>query len=377
MKVAIVGGGLAGTSCAYVLKAAGLDVSLYEAGDALAPGASGNDVGLYNPRLSAHRTPESDFYVSAFAQAIRTFSHLCHSDRPEGVEESGLVDGKARSLGFARDDKNLIDWNPCGALHLIVDEKKQKRFPQTHEQWGWPEDRMRLLGSVEASEVAGVEVKHDALYLPDSGCVSPRKLCERYAEGVDVHLSAGIETLGDIDADIVILACGYGALGFKEAAELPLQRVRGQITIVKATDTSRKVKTNLCYGGYFSPALNGSHALGATFQRWLTHEEEMEEDNESNLEGLQEIAPQLAEGLEVTGQRAALRTTTKDHFPVVGRMPGHDNLYISAGHGSHGIISSIAGAHLLADMILGRPLSQSIATTACLNPARFCDTPDP
>jgi len=103
MKIAVIGAGLAGTALGYV-------------SDTIASGASGNDLGLINPRISAHRTPQSDFYTSAFAHAVRTFS--------------------------AMDD---VDWNECGSLHLITDEKREKRYVQTVENWGWPEKNLRFM----------------------------------------------------------------------------------------------------------------------------------------------------------------------------------------------------------------------------------------
>src|SRR5690606_17587106 len=121
--------------------------------------------------------------------------------------------------------------------------------------------------------------------------------------------------------------------------DLPLNPVRGQITQVKVSAATQKLKANLCCGGYFSPALGGAHTLGATFQRWLDHGDIMEQDDADNIAGLAAVAPELAEGLEVAGHRAAVRTSSKDHFPVVGGLA--DNLYVSTGHGSHGIISAL------------------------------------
>lgn len=345
-KVAIIGGGLAGTACAHVLARSGAEPVIYEAGPVLAGGASGNDLGLYNPRLAAERTPESEFYISAFAQAHATFKSL---------------DG--------------VDWTPCGALHLITDEKREKRYMQMVENWGWGKAHMRILSAAEASAAAGVTLAHDALYLPESGAVSPRKLCDVYVCGVEVRLNNRIERLEDLEEDVVIVANGTGALAFDETSWLKLQAVRGQITHVKPTAYSGRLKTALCYGGYCAPAVNGAHIVGSTFQRWLDHSETMPEDDTDNLAKLAAVAPDLADGFEVTGHRAAVRTASKDHFPVAGAVPGHDNLYVSAGHGSHGILSTLAAAHLLADMILGRPRSLPVHTIERLAPQRYYERP--
>ena len=233
MKVAIIGAGLAGTALAHILKQHVSDLCVYEGSEALASGASGNEIGLINPRFSAHRTAESDYFTSAFAMAQRVFPVMAD-----------------------------IDWNPCGALHLITDEKKAKRFPQTVENWGWPEGQMRLVNAEEASEIAGVPLKHQALYLPQSACVSPRKLCKRYAEGVRVETGVRIESLSDTEADLIVLACGLGVKGFKETEHLPLQGVRGQVTQFKAQALA-DLKVSLCYGGYCAPAKDGVHNVPA------------------------------------------------------------------------------------------------------------------
>jgi tRNA 5-methylaminomethyl-2-thiouridine biosynthesis bifunctional protein len=144
MKVAIIGAGLAGTAAAWALRQAGAEPVIYEAGPEIAPGASGNPVGLYNPRLSAERS----FYSDAFPLALKAFEQL-------------------------RD----TDWNECGALHLITDEKRQKKFTDAVKSWGWPRGEMRIVNKAEASEIAGVGVHYDALYLARSGTISPKKLC--------------------------------------------------------------------------------------------------------------------------------------------------------------------------------------------------------
>lgn len=343
MTIAIIGAGLAGTAAAYCLKQAGLSPVLYEAGEAIAPGASGNAIGLVNPRFAAFRTPQSDYFVSAFTGAVSLFSQI------EG-----------------------IDWRKCGSVHLMNDEKKERRFPQTLENWNWSEDEMQLLSAEEASAVSGVTVEHEALYLPSAGYVSPKKLCAYYAQGIETQLGSAIQSLDEIDAEIIILACGKALkdLGY----DLPIKPVRGQVTEIKATQASANLKTDLCYGGYCAPAINGIHTIGATFQRWLDHSEIMPEDDQYNLKKLQQAAPGMFEGAEIIGHRASVRAASKDHFPIVGCLDEEKRIYVSAAHGSHGIISSLAAGTLLTDLITKRPYSLSQFTVNALSPQRFKGT---
>jgi tRNA 5-methylaminomethyl-2-thiouridine biosynthesis bifunctional protein len=344
--VAIIGAGLAGTACAYVLKQCGTEPVIYEAGNTIAPGASGNDTGLYNPRISAARSPESEFYSAAFAAALRTF----------------------KILRDAQDD-NIIDWNKCGALHLINDEKKEKRYRECAVNWGWPPDHMRIVNAAEASILAGVDIIRDALWLPDSGYVSPKKLCAAYAADTEIHLNAPIETLSDIKADAIIIANGSAAKNFPETSHLPITTVRGQITEINSSEISARIKCNICYGGYMTPAKNGIHTVGSTFQRWLNHTDILPGDDADNINKMNVNIPSIAGEYAVTGHRAAHRAVMPDHFPVVGQVA--KNIYISAAHGSHGILSSLMAAHVIADMIKSGPMCLPSAVIERLSPARF------
>jgi tRNA 5-methylaminomethyl-2-thiouridine biosynthesis bifunctional protein len=330
MKVAIIGAGLAGCAAAWVLQQAGAEPIIYEAGPEIAPLASGNAVGLYNPRLSAERS----FYSDAFTTALKTFENL-------------------------RD----TEWTPCGALHLMTDPVREKRFTEAAKNWGWGPSEMRVVTRKEASEIAGVPVGYDALYLPRSGTISPKKLCAAYAATIPVRFNSGVANVSEIKADAIILAAGI------YTKNLPVKPVRGQITEVKATAMSGALKTSLCYGGYLAPARRGVHTVGATFQRWLDHSEIIVEDDDDNIMKLVRVAPDLAEGLEVVGHRASVRATSPDHLPMIGHL--RDNIYVSTAHGSHGIISSIAGAYVVANMILERPLPFSAAIIQKINPGRF------
>ncbi|MCB1783663.1 MAG: FAD-dependent 5-carboxymethylaminomethyl-2-thiouridine(34) oxidoreductase MnmC [Alphaproteobacteria bacterium] len=347
MRVAIVGGGLAGCALAYVLKVRGAEPVIVEAADRLASGASGNRIGLYNPRFTAELGPQGAFYSKAFFRALDVFGRL-----------------------------DEIDWVPCGALHLITDEKKARRFSKTCESWGWAQEDMRLVDAREASRIAGVEITHDALYLRRSGSVCPEKLCRAYADGVDVHLNVRAESLAqvktDFGADAVVAANGLGALAFSACTDLPLRAVRGQVTLVAGGGALDGLASHLCYGGYVSRAVDGVHVVGSTFQPWLDHCDLLEEDDLDNLAKLKEAVPVLAGAeFEVIGARAAVRCTVKDHFPVIGALDAAAGYYVSAGHGSHGILSSLEGAHILAGMILGEQGDWPSALLVALSPGRF------
>lgn len=337
--VAIVGGGLAGTACASVLSARNIPHTIFESSESLASAASGNSGGIFNPRFTAHRTAQSDFYAGAYALAARTL-------------------------------RDMPGYNGCGSLHLITDDDRRKRFESCMQTWCWNDVHMKLLNSGEASEIAGISLSHDALYLPDSGQVSPALLCQKWAEASEVRLNRAFDAgmIGDYDS--VILACAARATDF--IPDLPLQSVRGQILVAKASAATENLKTNLCYSGYIGAPREGGHIIGSTFQKWIETTDLRDEDNTEILARLNGAVPGLLPG-EITGARAAMRCAAQDRFPVIGSAPDRENMYLTTAHGSHGIISALAGAHLIADLIDGGIRSQPADTIAALSPQRFRD----
>ena len=340
-KVNIVGAGLAGTSLAYVLKSRGLEVVIYEASDSIAACASGNEVGLYNPRFSAQKDEVGAYYSDAFFAALDVFE------------------------GFGA----AIDFNPCGALNLITDERKGVRYRKCVDSWGWGEDNLRIVSAEEASEIAGITIEHEAMYSSRSGSISPYKLCHEYARGVEVHLNNPISDVNDLDGDVTILACGMGALGFEEAKYLPLVPVRGQVSYIAQNEVSAHLKTALCYGGYIAPAAGGVHCLGATFDRQHAHSKCFEADDLANLKGLEDSVYSLELPCSIRKSRAGVRVSSRDYFPVIGQLGR--GVYISTAHGSHGILSTLYSANILSDMVLDEDISVYGKLVKLLSPARF------
>lgn len=334
-SVAIIGGGLAGAACAYELAQAGIESVIYEARAEVGAGASGNVLGLYNPRLAAEFGPESQYYAAAFAHALKIFPTL-----PE------------------------ISWNPCGALHLITDDVRAQRFAKMRQNWQGL--RMEPLSAAEASACAGIHLKHEALFLPESGSVSPRLLTHALARSALRIVHQDIADLGVLEAhDVVIVACGMGSNRFLPQA-FPLRPVRGQVTMVHSP-RAKDLKAALCYGGYAASAGHGQMIVGATFQRGRDHTNLHLADDQHNLETLSAVAPDLTHNAQVKESRAGVRTTLPDHFPVVGCVDTHRRVYVSTGHGSHGILSALMAARIVTDMIAQRPacLSDAVLKRLC------------
>lgn len=219
---------------------------------------------------------------------------------------------------------------------------------------------MRLCDARTASDIAGISLNRQALYLPEAARINPESLCRAYARDI------AFEKDGRAEGRIVL---ANGAAALKTLPDLPIETVRGQMTLARANERSRDIRVNIGYGGYISAPSNGIHAVGATFQKWMHDTHVRAEDDEANLKNLAQNIPDLG-AFEIIGARAALRTASRDRFPVIGAA---GDFLVTTAHGSHGIASTLAGAHLLADILRGGVRSLGKSTLKNLSPLRFSE----
>ena len=198
-----------------------------------------------------------------------------------------------------------------------------------------------------------------------AGCLAPSKLCAAWLDHprIQTRFGADIETLPE---GPVVIALGMGSARFMDA---PLQSLRGQITIAAATQESAKIKNVICHKGFITPAVDGLHVIGATFQRESPGDTAVrEEDHAENLATLHRHVPGLGE-LRVVGGRAGYRATTPDKMPLAGKVS--ENVYISTGFGAHGISGALIAGEVIASMIAGDPAPVPQSLLPYLAPDRF------
>ena len=335
-SIAIIGAGLSGAMLSHALEKDGHEVTIFE-DHKIAHGASGNDIGLYNPRFTSERNAIGDFYSTAYTTAYRFFQTI--------------------------DD---IDFNPRGAFHLITDEDKQKRFQNCLTSWNWHKDHADIVTPQEIKTLTNIEQNHHALWLKQSGSVSPLKLCH----GLLKHKKIIFENPSSFDEfDSVIYAGGAFGKNLPLISSLPIQSIRGQITY--AESSHKDLNDIFCYGGYIAPMGNNKYVIGSTFQPWLTESTSVPQDNDDNIQKAITALPNLKNNLTVISDRASFRAASPDRLPIVGTIPHSQNHYVSSAHGSHGLISAHLSAEILKDRLCNRPASIGTHILSALDPIRF------
>jgi glycine oxidase len=142
--------------------------------------------------------------------------------------------------------------------------------------------------------------------------------------------------------------------------------VKGQYALLNALPRSLRHVVFVGHG-YLVPRRDGTIYAGATM-------EEAGYDRRVTLDGLREvlemaraIVPALADA-EVIGSGAGLRPGSADGLPILGAIPGVDNLYTATGHFRNGVLMSLITARLMTELMLHGEPSMSLAP---FSPRRF------
>ncbi|MGI9443333.1 MAG: NAD(P)/FAD-dependent oxidoreductase [Rubripirellula sp.] len=151
--------------------------------------------------------------------------------------------------------------------------------------------------------------------------------------------------------DGIVLTAGVwtGQLAASLDLELSIVPIRGQILLLK---TSRPLIRNIInMGQRYVLARGDGHTLIGS------NEEEMGFElgtTDSVLKSLMDFATHLLPALktaEHVKSWSGLRPMTFDGFPMIGPVPGVENLYVAAGHYRSGLHLSPGTAVLIADML--------------------------
>lgn len=385
----VIGGGLAGCATAASLAARGWRVSLLERHAALAQEASGNPQGVLYLKLSAHGTALSQLILSGFGHTRRQLEHLHRG----------------------------VDWDGCGVLQLAFDSKEAERQAKLAEAFA-PE-LLHVLDKDQAQQRAGIQLEQGGLFFPEGGWVHPPALCQwqtahpmisvlPHHHAVELrHVDNQWQALDGnrllASARVVVLAGAADIKHFPASSELPLKRIRGQITRLAQTPASEALATVVCAEGYVAPARLGEHTLGASFDFNSDDLTPTAAEHAGNLEMLRDISEDLlvrlgADHLDPEGLegRAAFRCTSPDYLPIVGPLadlalfnqtyavlskdarqvpdtpcPWLPGLYINSGHGSRGLITAPLCGELVAAWIDAEPLPLPASVAEACHPNRF------
>ncbi len=348
-KILVVGSGLVGLSIAWHLKKRGAKPVLIDKG-APAQEASAAGAGMLPLHSVAFDTPEL-FELSALSYRLYP----------------GWVKEMRRASGLDP------EWETSGSLGLLFSAAEErnarvlaKRLVRLGMKVGW------LSGSQSRKmEPALPSDVRKAMYLPETTQIRPSAMCLTAVEavrrrGVPIHENENVQRLlvkdGRVtgvrtsvrtyEGDAVVLANGAWApellkpLGF----DLPVFPLRGQVLLLQGP--SHGVRHILFASGYYLvPRRGGELYVGSTLEKAGFDRSVTPEGIATLANAARRMAPGLS-SLRVSGYFAGFRPGSVDGHPFLGPVPRVRDLYIAAGHHTHGHLLSAATGHLMAQLIL-------------------------
>jgi tRNA 5-methylaminomethyl-2-thiouridine biosynthesis bifunctional protein len=382
-RALVIGAGLAGSAACEALAARGWQVTLIERHAHAAQEASGNLASVYMPAISRDDNPTARLTRAAFLFAQQAWAR------------AGVFDGEQNN------------GKTCGVLQVARDAEQADAFEQAAQHWNYPHDYAQWLSSKEASSRLGMPTG-SGWFFPRGGWLRPAAVCDAMLRACGDRLQrrfdSEVSTLLRVDglwqardvggeivaaAPVVILANGMQSAALAQAAALPLQAIRGQVSHLPAASLP-DLPFVLCGDGYLTGAVDGLISVGASYDR-DDHDTALRADSHAgNLDKLRQLLPGVS--LEIDPDtlpgRVGFRSVSADRLPLVGALPDQaalaaggevqlrdaprwPQLYGLLAYASRGLIWAPLAAEIVACALEDEPAPLGKDLLALLDPARF------
>ncbi len=364
MRTVVVGGGVIGAAIAYYLAKAGAQVTLVERGE-VGGESSGAAAGMLIPPAAAVAPgPFRDISLASLAlypaliEAVERESGMTVECIDSGIlvlaETPGMIRALRAHTRRQRDSGVRAEWVEGEALREIEPALSTRVLGAVYS----PDEchvnpRLVTRALARAAEAAGAEIREKAMLTGFLG------------RGQRLY---GVRTnVGDVsDADNIVLAAGpwtddlAGRLGVR----VPTPPMRGQMLAYRSTALLHAIWGE---NGYLVPKAGGVVFAGATvedvgFRKKTTARA---------LAGLRHMATALVPELrnaEVASSWAGLRPGSPDGMPIIGALPGKENVFVAAGHFRSGILLAPITGKLVSQLILEGKTEMPLKA---FDPARF------
>jgi glycine oxidase len=356
--VAVIGGGIVGTTIAAFLAEGGLRVRLYER-SSIAAGASGRNSGIV-------QHPFDPVLVGLYRQTLAEYRRLAEDPASSfalPAEPAGLL-LVGRDVDTAR--RAAEDWRrvwPATSPEVLSGHELVRLEPSLAPDLvlcrlaiGYPvapAAATEAFAALAARRGVEIVLGGDARPVTKAGRASGVRLDGpggRIEPAGMVVVAGGPWTAQIVDPDggwrpirpswgvVASLALAEAPRHALEAIDIAVESAGG----APPTDADGAVEFSLVPGAGWS-------SLGSTFLR-------DEPDPAAWLDTLRTVGSRYVPAVataQLIGLRTCARPVSRDARPLVGSVPWVDGLWIAAGHGMWGISTGPGSARLVADAILG------------------------
>jgi tRNA 5-methylaminomethyl-2-thiouridine biosynthesis bifunctional protein len=339
-EVSVIGAGLAGAATAHALAQRGCHVQVVEAAQKAASGASGNPSAIFYPAVTVGWQPLSAFYFAGFSYSLGLLRQ--QQDVPQ--RSCGMLLFRKPHEAPQRQGKVLASMRPDASLFYGVD-------------------------AAQASDIAGIGLAQGGLYFPRGGWVDLGEWTQRLLQHPHITTRYNAPTTSLKTSATMVLCNGWQAQQLVPWLQGSMHPVGGQVSCVPTASPLVGLRCVLSYGGYLTPAIDGMHHLGATYEKEVTAMTVTAEGHKQNLQKLAVFMPQAAHMDAPAGGWAALRSVTRDRLPLVGKL--QEGVYANLSHASRGLLSCALAGEYIASQLYDDPLPLPRSLAALLRADRF------
>lgn len=369
-SITIIGAGIAGALLARNLAERGWNITVIDAGDSSATGASGNDQGALYVKLGVDFNDQSKLALAALLYSQRFYRLYATSS-----------------------------WHPTGLLQLAWSDHEIDRQARFCARNDYPSNVVRPVDRAEAQHLSGTAVTSGGLWYENSGWLEPAVLCRQLLQHPRIHCRFGFKVTRlmpcngrwhvsgegeqEVASDRLVLCAGHQTPGMLPVfGGFRFKSIRGQVTSLPEAAVHAP-KAVVCGPCYLNPAHNGRCLSGATFDLHDPSPDLKLQSHEDNLQQLTAILPDIWTAgkppAETLQGRVSFRCTTHDYQPAVGPLTDQngqplEGIDMLTGLGSKGLAYAPLLTEYLADYITGQPSALPRALIKRLLPDR-CRVP--
>lgn len=367
-RCVVIGAGLAGAACAASLARRGWQVTVLDAHESAAGGASALPAGM----LAPHTSPDDSLLSRLTRNGLRATWQVANTQLSANV-----------------------DWQASGVLQrkFVASGGLPNHWPPAGEHWSrlaGPGENNLLQAATGLTLRQATSEVNPALWHASGGWIKPKRLVEALLKTSGIRQHYGVKvsrlqraTTSNPDAlwqvldahgeclaevELVVLAAGFESAGLANThVHLPLQPIRGQVAWGMVTDATAMPPFPVNGHGSFVPAFlsddgKPSWLMGATFERDNNNPDIKVKDRRDIYARLQQLLPQTAEALKGSFDEsqawAGIRCVSPDRLPIIGpldeaTLPG---LWVCTALGARGLSFAVLCGELLAAWLHAEPL---------------------
>lgn len=348
-EVVVIGGGVMGTSTAFHLAEAGVDVLLLERGS-LGQGSTCRAAGGVRANFS------DPLNIALGARSLECFG------------------------AFPQRPGQEIDLHRSGYLFVLTAPDQVQDFEQAVElqqSMGLRSEVIDVDRALELSPYLNPVGVLAAAWSPDDGHCSPESVVLGYATGARRHgasVRTGIEVTGidlrgseitavrteagDVRTSVVINCAGVWSpqVAAMIGVELPVQPLRRQLVVTEPIPDARATAFTIDYGSTFYWHREGPGMLMGFSDQSVEPGFDLTADPEFTMK-LAELAVLRAPALMEVGVQTGwtgLYEVTPDHNALLGESRAVSRLLYATGFSGHGFLQGPAVGEILRDLVLDR-----------------------